>query len=64
MAVSEAQKRARDKHDAKNYSYISVKYKNQLNLKQRIQKVAEKSVNKYIIDAVLEKLEREENEEK
>lgn len=60
MAVSEAQKRARDKFNAKTYTKLTFRYRNEVQLKERIKRLGYTSVNKYILDAVLHQLEEEE----
>lgn len=61
MAVSEAQKRARDKFNAKTYTKLTFRYRNEVQLKERIKRLGYTSVNKYILDAVLHQLEEEES---
>lgn len=61
MAVSEARKKANMKFDAKTYTKITFRYRNEVQLKERIKRLGYTSVNKYILDAVLHQLEEEES---
>lgn len=61
MAVSEAKKIANRKYDKKTYTSILLKYRNEVQLKERIKRLGYTSVNKYILDAVLHQLEEEES---
>ena len=59
MAVSEAKKIANRKYDKKTYTSILLKYRNEVQLKERIKRLGYASVNKYILNAVLHQLEEE-----
>lgn len=60
MAVSEAQKRATAKYEKENYDKVLVRFSK--GTKKRIERQSE-SVNAYIIRAVIERLEADEDEE-
>lgn len=59
MAVSEAQKRATAKYEKENYDKVLVRFSK--GTKKRIERQSE-SVNAYIIQAVIERLEADEDE--
>ena len=59
MAVSEAQKRATAKYEKENYDKVLVRFPK--GTKERIERQS-KSINAYIIQAVRERLEADEDE--
>lgn len=59
MAVSEAQKRATAKYEKENYDKVLVRFSK--GTKKRIERQSE-SINSYIIQAVIERLESDEDE--
>lgn len=66
MAVSEeARKRKIERNsifNKKNYTALTYRYRNELEIRERILNLGHKSVNDFITQAVLDKLEREEND--
>lgn len=60
MAVSKAQMKATNKYNAKAYWKADVRFRREDEVKVR--NYAGSSLNKFIVDAVMEKIERLENE--